>query len=188
MMNSNSMFTILEDATPTTSATTTLEFQSTWHMYLLKLGEAAQSPSVDHVCDIHTVADFWNLFNHLDFYALDREPSVWVFVRGARSPIWTAEENKLGGCWSMLIPKRAGVEVFQDIAMSLIGESVAEIDKFTSFSIAAKRGVFNIKLFTDNCEHTKKLGEAKNVFPSDMAMWKHLGQCSEIRYTPNASR
>lgn len=99
----------------------TLNFERKW---LLQYGTDWQH--VHDVCHIHTIADFWGLFNNVGMPTNSPVKCDYYMFHSGIEPKWEAPENKGGGKWNVNLGlDRAKADpIWMNILMILVGEQL----------------------------------------------------------------
>lgn len=78
------------------------------------------------IAQISTVQSFWQVFNNTPFATLPLRDSLHLFKKNVK-PVWEDARNKNGGAWTFRITKSNSNEVWKEILMMAIGESLQEV-------------------------------------------------------------
>lgn len=69
---------------------------------------------------IHTIQEFWGVYNNV--CSFDNE--IFFLMRENVSPMWNTPENKGGGKWNIYINRKKANEVWRDLSLLAIGETL----------------------------------------------------------------
>ena len=124
----------------------------------------------------------WKLESYKDIYTIDSiesycklysflnnkiiENSMLFLMRDTIDPLWEHKENISGGCWSLKIPKGKIFEIWSNISIALICESISNEDSINinGISISPKKNFCIIKIWTNkNINNIKNLNTIKNL-------------------------
>lgn len=150
---------------------TRLPLNTPWEFHAVPYSATSWARDARKLVTIHTVADFWRLMHHLP----PNETCIWVLARQGHPIDW--KQSPMGGCWSAL---SHSPDVFKEMAMAAIGETILRQDKFDvpMISISQKRpGLYNAKIFNSDRHY------------SDFHMWINgIRGFEKPIYTPNEKR
>ena len=128
-------------------------------------------PSYTEVAEFQTVEEFWMVFNK--FPEKYFHMGMFFFMRGNIKPTWEDVSNRSGGCWSYKIPMKHIYEVWKDLSIRLVGESLSNTPMLLNgLSISPKRGFCIIKIWGKDhkCSDFKtlQLNGIEHVTPSEV--------------------
>ncbi|KAI9227658.1 MAG: translation initiation factor eIF 4e-like domain-containing protein [Piptocephalis tieghemiana] len=73
---------------------------------------------------VHTVQDFWRVFNNIPGPDRLTGRSSLHFMRQGVKPLWEDPWNQEGGCWSFRVRKEDTPKVWIELLMLLVGEQL----------------------------------------------------------------
>ena len=113
---------------------------------------------------IDTIESYWNLYSFLNNKII--ENSMLFLMRENIDPLWEHKENINGGCWSLKIPKGNMFDIWNNISIALLCESISNEDtiNINGISISPKKNFCIIKIWTNkNINNIKNLNTIKNL-------------------------
>lgn len=113
---------------------------------------------------IDTIESYWNLYSFLNNKII--ENSMLFLMRENIDPLWEHKENINGGCWSLKIPKGNMFDIWNNISIALLCESISNEDtiNINGISISPKKNFCIIKFWTNkNINNIKNLNAIKNL-------------------------
>jgi hypothetical protein len=89
---------------------------------------------------LETVSDFWKLYNNLDKLGGITSKHFFLMKENV-TPIWEDAININGGCWSFKIQEDMAEELWEDLSMHLICETLCPtiIEDIVGLSICLKK-------------------------------------------------
>lgn len=132
-----------------------LPTQHYWHVYFdrqakdTKAEDGSYQASLEQLGErIESVQDFWRYHNNIPFEQIKMRESIYLFKSGFK-PIWEDRRNILGASWTFRVSKTIGPEVWRDIQLLAIGETLqeclAEGDQLCGVGLSVR---FNAHLIT----------------------------------------
>jgi len=122
---------------------------------------------LDSYKDIYTIdsiESYYKLYSFLNNKII--ENSMLFLMRDTIDPLWEDKENINGGCWSLKIPKGNIVDIWNNISIALLSESISNKDtiNINGISISPKKNFCIIKIWTNkNINNIKNLNTIKNL-------------------------
>ena len=113
---------------------------------------------------IDTIESYWNLYSFLNNKII--ENSMLFLMRENIDPLWEHKENINGGCWSLKIPKGNMFDIWNNISIALLCESISNEDtiNINGISISPKKNFCIIKIWTNkNINNIKNLNVINNL-------------------------
>ena len=102
------------------------------------------------IFDIKTVNDFWKFFNNINCIGGINNLHFFL-MRDGITPIYEDQKNRNGGVWSMLTQPNKSYELWENIAVKMIGETlINESMTITGLSINLKNGIPVIKIWNND--------------------------------------
>lgn len=102
------------------------------------------------IFDISTMSDFWHFHNNIDCIGGINNLHFFMFRKGI-TPIYEDKKNCDGGSWSMLVAMSNAYEVWEELAMHLVGETMTNDPlSITGISINVKSDVSVIRIWNNN--------------------------------------
>ena len=120
--------------------------------------------SYKDIYTIETIESYWNLYSFLNNKII--ENSMLFLMRDTIDPLWEDTENINGGCWSLKIPKGNIFDIWNNISIALLSESITNKDtiNINGISISPKKNFCIIKIWTNkNINNIKNLNTIKNL-------------------------
>lgn len=102
---------------------------------------------------ISTINDFWNFYQNIDLIGGFNNQHFFL-MRDNIHPLWEDKNNINGGCWSYKKNINLISDLWTDISIYLIGETLYnEPLQINGISICMKKGKNSIiKIWTNSCE------------------------------------
>lgn len=88
--------------------------------------ESQWEDQLKQMAQISTVQSFWQVYNNTPFTTLPLRDSLHLFKKNVK-PVWEDPRNKNGGAWTFRITKAHSDEVWKEVLMMAIGETLQEI-------------------------------------------------------------
>ena len=106
---------------------------------------------------INTIKDFWELYKNFDRIGGINNQHFFLMREGIE-PIWEDEANKLGGCWSFKKMENESAEIWEDLSVRIVGETLLEDNsEINGLSICLKRQSSSvIKIWNKNSKNNCK--------------------------------
>ena len=120
--------------------------------------------SYKDIYTIDTIERYWKLYSFLNNKII--ENSMLFLMRDTIDPLWEDTENINGGCWSLKIPKGNIFDIWNNISIALLSESISNKDtiNINGISISPKKNFCIIKIWTNkNINNIKNLNTIKNL-------------------------
>jgi len=116
--------------------------------------------SYKDIYTIDSIESYWKLYSFLNNKII--ENSMLFLMRDTIEPLWEHQENIKGGCWSLKIPKGNIFDIWNDISIALLSESISNQDtiNINGISISPKKNFCIIKIWTN-----KNINNIKNLNP-----------------------
>jgi hypothetical protein len=103
---------------------------------------------------ISNIKNFWSFYNNIDCIGGINNLNFYM-MRQNITPIWEDSKNRNGGSWSLLVPVEKSYDMWEKIAIHLVGETLLQdTSQITGISIDQKNNVSVIKIW--NNDRTKK--------------------------------
>ena len=106
---------------------------------------------------IDTIKDFWELYKNFDRIGGINNQHFFLMREGIE-PIWEDEANKQGGCWSFKKMENESAEIWEDLTIRIVGETLLEDNsEINGLSICLKRQSNSvIKIWNKNSKNNCK--------------------------------
>jgi translation initiation factor 4E len=117
---------------------TDIKFNNKWNVWYHHTLDDWTANGYKMIFTIETMADFWNFHNNINCIGGITNLHYCLFRDGI-VPNYEDRRNRYGGSWSVLIPTDHAYEVWEDIAIRLVGETL------TSNPIAINGITINMK-------------------------------------------
>lgn len=106
---------------------------------------------------IDTIKDFWELYKNFDRIGGINNQHFFLMREGIE-PIWEDDANKLGGCWSFKKMENESAEIWEDLSIRIVGETLLEDNsEINGLSICLKRQSNSvIKIWNKNSKNNCK--------------------------------
>eukprot|EP01024_Parvocaulis_polyphysoides_P069639 TRINITY_DN853_c0_g2_i1.p1 TRINITY_DN853_c0_g2~~TRINITY_DN853_c0_g2_i1.p1 ORF type:complete len:236 (-),score=44.32 TRINITY_DN853_c0_g2_i1:1633-2340(-) len=106
--------------------------------------------SMEQLCTIGTVEDFWRLFNNVITPGNLKPRADLYFFKEYIKPDWEEPINEEGGCWSLLVPKSPESKMLLDrwwmnMLMAVVGEQFDHSQEICGLCVHIRRGQDNMK-------------------------------------------
>jgi len=123
-----------------------LPLENKWTLWLHKKDNRNWGRDSFHkIYDITTVQNFWQVYNNVIF-----DTELLFLMKNDIFPLWEDPQNASGGTWSMKIPRQSANEIWTNICLLLIGETMSlDMDHINGISIRPKFSNSIIKLWTN---------------------------------------
>uniref|UniRef100_A0A6C0M0P2 Eukaryotic translation initiation factor 4E family protein n=1 Tax=viral metagenome TaxID=1070528 RepID=A0A6C0M0P2_9ZZZZ len=99
------------------------------------------------IFSIANIKDFWNFHNNLDCLGGITNAQFFM-MRESVTPVWEDPQNRNGGCWSILVPVQDAQNVWENIAVQLVGDTPD--NGITGISINQKNNISVIKIWNSD--------------------------------------
>ena len=107
-------------------------FYSEWKLYFHCFKDDWKITGFKHIFTIKNIKQFWDFHNLAEEYLGGINSQHYFLMRDNIKPIWEDGNNKQGGCWSFKIPANEAPDLWQKLAMYMVGETM--IEKSTSIT------------------------------------------------------
>lgn len=100
-----------------------LTFQHNWDLWIKTNASAWDLKEMKHIGTIHTIAEMWSILNNVPASCVGY-CNIFLMHSGVK-PLWESNGALFhtGGCWSVVIRKHIWKDVFNEVIMSLVGET-----------------------------------------------------------------
>ena len=99
------------------------------------------------IFSIKSIKNFWDFHNNLDCLGGITNAQFFL-MRDPTTPRWEDPSNRNGGAWSILVPVQDAHEVWEQIAVRLVGETLGH--GITGISINQKSNISVIKIWNSD--------------------------------------
>eukprot|EP00181_Compsopogon_caeruleus_P001162 CAMPEP_0184687216 /NCGR_PEP_ID=MMETSP0312-20130426/25629_1 /TAXON_ID=31354 /ORGANISM="Compsopogon coeruleus, Strain SAG 36.94" /LENGTH=191 /DNA_ID=CAMNT_0027143133 /DNA_START=150 /DNA_END=725 /DNA_ORIENTATION=+ len=124
--------------------------------------DKAYGSAIKTVGSFGTVEDFWAYYSHLVRpNDLPASTDLYLFREGIL-PMWEDAANKFGGRWSLRLRKGELNQVFEYIAMGLVGEQIAHPDAVCGITAQIRFQEDGIAVWTKNSVDLEMLNEVRD--------------------------
>jgi len=128
-----------------------LVLNDTWSLYFHDpFNQNWTYNSYDKICDITSVAEYWQVFDTLREYFAR---GMFFLFREYVFPCWDDESNIKGGCISIKVLKKDFMPLWEDMTMRMLGESFLKSEKISfwnninGISISPKKAFSIVKIW-----------------------------------------
>jgi translation initiation factor 4E len=133
------------------------ELESTWTLWYHHQKNNWKLSSFKKIYTVSTVKDFWELFNNFDKIGGVLNQNYYL-MRGNISPIWEDEQNKKGGCWSYRKCNSQIEELWTDLSVHMIGETLSINDMtINGLSVCLKKDDNSVIKIWNKCSDENSL-------------------------------
>ena len=123
--------------------------------------------SYTKICEIYTVNDFWQIFNHIKNFTTE----MYFLMKDDIFPMWECDDNKNGGAWTFDFDRNYGHDIWVNISLLLIGGTLSfdNYDDINGISIKPKYSSSIVKVWTksinnSSCDDYFNIDELQNIF------------------------
>ena len=119
--------------------------------------------SYKKIYTIDSIESYLKLYSFLNTKLI--ENSMLFLMKENIEPLWEHQENIKGGCWSLKIPKGNMYDLWNNISISLVNESITSSEEINinGISISPKKNFCIIKIWTNkNINNIKLLNPIKD--------------------------
>ena len=156
----------------------THQLNTSWTLWFHKYNDDKWGiDSYTKLCSINTIEDYLVTLNVLKPKYIQN--GMFFFMRNEIEPMWEAEENKDGGCFSFKIYKQDLAETWKTLTTKLINESLLKNDDnhllVNGLSISPKKTYSIIKLWIkgDTINDIKEINDIDVLKESTPIYKKH---------------
>ena len=132
------------------------ELNSWWNIWYHHEKDNWKLSGYRQIYQIKTIAQFWAFYNNWDKVG-GVTNKHFFFMRDNVSPIWEDPQNINGGCWSFKVQEEQADELWEDLSVNLVCNTLLQTNKDISKHI----NVSNTLLQTnkDNNLHSESLSD-----------------------------
>lgn len=127
-----------------------LRFSNSWSVWYHHTLNDWHLSGYKKIFTISTIRDFWDLHNNLDCLGGITNAQFFL-MRDPVTPVWEDPMNRNGGSWSILVPVQDASNVWEQIAVKLVGETLGT--GITGMSINQKNNISVIKIWNNDKNH-----------------------------------
>lgn len=101
------------------------KLNSEWNLWYHHTKNVWRINGYKKIYTIKTIKDFWDLHNNIDKIGGINNQHFFL-MRDDIEPTWEHPKNKNGGCWSFKILSQDSYNLWQELAIYMIGENLIE--------------------------------------------------------------
>lgn len=120
------------------------EFENSWNLWYHHQRNNWKLHSYKKIYTIKTIIEFWELYNNWNKIGgiLNQH---YFLMKNDITPIWEDPNNATGGCWSYKKPNFDIQELWTDLSMCLIGETLSSNpDNINGISVCLKNDGYSV--------------------------------------------
>lgn len=139
-----------------------IKFNDTWYLLYHHTLDDWTIGGYRKIFEISTMREFWEVHNNIDCIGGINNLHFFLFRKGI-SPIYEDKKNENGGSWSMLTSMSNAYEVWEDLAMRLVGETItSNPSSITGISINVKSDVSVLRIWNNN-RHNSSISQLPKI-------------------------
>lgn len=138
-----------------------------WTLWTIKDKTSWSIENFIKVYDITSPQTFWELYNNLDKIGGVSDKTLFLMVEDI-FPRWESSENIKGGCWSFKVPNNYAEEIWLDLSIHLVTNTISTKTKINGIALSLKKnGISIAKIWNDNAE----FNSLTNLNPEILSKW-----------------
>lgn len=151
-----------------------MELESDWSIWYHHLLDDWTIKGYNKIYTIKTIKDIWDFNNNINILGGITNMHYFLMKKDI-SPIWEHNDNKNGGCWSILVPIDESQEIWEKLTAQILGETFVNIPNIiTGISINQKNNISIFKIWNND----KSIRDT-NILPA------YLKKYGNIIYRPH---
>ena len=120
------------------------KFKNTWNIWFHHTKDDWSIDGYRKIYTIETISDFWKLYNNWDKLGSINSKHFFI-MKNNITPMWEDDENKNGGCWSFKIQEKEASNLWEELSLYLVSETISKIDDdIQGLSICLKKNNHSI--------------------------------------------
>lgn len=136
--------------------------EHTWYFYYNDNNNMNQNTWVSNqkcVYSFSYIEDFWCLYNFIKVPTELKDGSDYLLFKNNIKPMWEDDNNINGGKWIINSIWRLIDDIWLNILLSLIGETLDDSDEITGVILNVRSNKYKLGIWTRNFNNTNKVIE-----------------------------
>ena len=119
-------------------------FQNNWTIWYHNSKDDWTINGYKKLYTINNVSDYWKLYNNWDKLGSINNKHFFI-MKNNITPIWEDKNNKNGGCWSYKVNESSAQQLWDDLSLHLVTESLSSINNdIVGLSACLKKNNFSV--------------------------------------------
>ncbi len=102
------------------------KFDNEWNIWYHKSKDDWSIDGYNKLYNIKTIKDYWKLYNNWEKLGGINNKHFFI-MKNDITPIWEDKNNKYGGCWSFKISDSMSQDLWNDLSLHLVTETLSSI-------------------------------------------------------------
>ena len=120
------------------------EFQNNWTVWYHNSKDDWTINGYKKLYTIKTIKDYWKLYNNWDQLGTINNKHFFM-MKNNITPIWEDKDNKNGGCWSYKVNENIAQQLWDDLSLHLVTNSLSTIkNDIVGLSACLKKNNFSV--------------------------------------------
>ena len=126
-------------------------FENKWDIWYHNIKDDWTINGYKKLYSINNIRDYWKLYNNWDELGSINNKHFFI-MKNNIAPIWEDPANKNGGCWSFKVSDNLAQELWDDLSLQLVTETLSSIKgDIIGLSACLKKNNFSvIKIWNKN--------------------------------------
>jgi hypothetical protein len=103
------------------------KFDNKWDIWYHSVKEDWTIKGYEKLYTINTIEEYWKLYNNWDELGSINNKHFFI-MKNDIVPIWEDPNNKHGGCWSFKVAESSAQELWNDLSLHMVTETLNSID------------------------------------------------------------